>query len=577
MLMRPVPVSRTGQSGDVMSAVAGGVVGTFKIWLLLCSALLSACAGVDVKERYQQTGPDVALSQTSYHVDIKSHDGVVLRATVYQPALEPGVDAPVIIHTHGFGAFRAPRRWSIYGQLVLSGQAAMAAWDSGYWVISYDQRGFGDSEGDVHLMDPDYEVKDFSSVVDWADENLPRILRDPSGDPFIGGSGESYGGAVQILASMQDPRIDAIVPIATWYDLKEALAPNGVVQSFWPFALDWLGTIGSGFDFDLINETSYQSALAGDIDSATTLDMSRRSPAEYCEKGEGIQADALFIQGLRDVLFPLNHGLANWECAREAGQDVYLVALQDGHIMPWPMQAFSGLPLFNTQANIRCGPYRTTAVAMILAFWDDKLKGKTTMRPRHCLTFAFGEPMPSAELLLEPGGEVFEVPEARVKLAFSGSLELLLQPWDWFAGWFIPAGTVLPATEQPVTGGTLRPAFLPLYRAREGDFLAGVPRLQLVTATERAEQAGMLFAGIGVRRPGSSAVEVIHEQFTPVPVPSGEQADMAGVVYPLAADETVGLVLQGYTGAYYGRGEGWRDTARVSGAVTLPLHHGGMD
>ena len=145
--------------------------------------MVSGCASIDPLERYKDTGSATVLSQTSYHTDIVAHDGTVLRATVFQPALEPGVAAPVIIHTHGFGAFRAPRRFSIYGQLVLSGQAAMAAWDSGYWLISYDQRGFGDSEGKVQLMDPDYEVRDFITVLDWADEHLPRVRRTPGGEP----------------------------------------------------------------------------------------------------------------------------------------------------------------------------------------------------------------------------------------------------------------------------------------------------------------------------------------------------------------------------------------------------------
>jgi len=79
--------------------------------------------------------------------------------------------------------------------------------------------------------------------------------------------------------------------------------------------------------------------------------------------------------------------------------------------------------------------------------------------------------------------------------------------------------------------------------------------------------------GLGVRRPGSPAVEIIHEQFTPVRIPSDQQTVMAGIVYPLSADETLGLVVQGFTGAYYSRGEGWRDQAVVSGSVSLPLHN----
>lgn len=180
--------------------------------------------------------------------------------------------------------------------------------------------------------------------------------------------------------------------------------------------------------------------------------------------------------------------------------------------------------------------------------------------------------MPSADLILEPGGRVFTVPDTPVKLAFSGRLEILLQPWDWLLSWFTLATNVLPAAEQPVRGGVLRPAFIPLFRAREGDFLAGVPRLQLETSIQPAGQEGVLFAGLGVRRPGSPAIEVIHEQFTPVRVPAVQDTAMAGVVYPLAADETLGLVLQGFTGAYFSRGKGSGDQARVGGSVTLPLH-----
>ncbi|MDK8465223.1 hypothetical protein [Marinobacter sp. SS13-12] len=72
--------------------------------------------------------------------------------------------------------------------------------------------------------------------------------------------------------------------------------------------------------------------------------------------------------------------------------------------------------------------------------------------------------------------------------------------------------------------------------------------------------------------PGSPAIEVIHEQFTPMRIPADQDTAMAGVVYPLAADETLCLVLQGFTGAYYSRGKGWGDQARIGGSVTLPLH-----
>ena len=40
--------------------------------------------------------------------------------------------------------------------------------------------------------------------------------------------GESYAGGVQYIASALDPRLQAIVPITTWYDIVDSLVPNGV-------------------------------------------------------------------------------------------------------------------------------------------------------------------------------------------------------------------------------------------------------------------------------------------------------------------------------------------------------------
>ena len=200
---------------------------------------------------------------------------------MYQPALAPGETTPLIIHTHGFGGFRADRPLSIYGKLVLSGEAAIAAWHAGYWVISYDQRGFGDSGGDVHLMDPDYEVRDFSDVIDWAQAHLPRLAGAPD-DPLIGAVGESYGGGVQILDSFRDPRIDAIVPIAAWYDLGMRWRPTGAVKSAWGVTLVGLGGIGSGFDFGMALQSDYLDLVGGTLNESGWLGTWRDGVPRPC-------------------------------------------------------------------------------------------------------------------------------------------------------------------------------------------------------------------------------------------------------------------------------------------------------
>ena len=182
------------------------------------------------------------LKSDYYSVRIPSFDGTDIRATIYQPALGPGESAPVVIHAHGFGMFRMSRPGGIYGKYIFSGIAAKKAWKSGYWVISYDHRGHGQSEGIINMMDPDIEVKDLSWVIDWIEENVPRVSY-KNGDILVGMLGESYGGGVQLLGASLDSRIDAIVPITTWHDFSSVLTPNNVVKSGWLTILIAMGNI----------------------------------------------------------------------------------------------------------------------------------------------------------------------------------------------------------------------------------------------------------------------------------------------------------------------------------------------
>ena len=116
-----------------------------------------------------------ALPAMYYDVSIPSFDGVELKATVYQPALAPWQKAPLIVHSHSFGMFRMSSPASLYGEVIVTGRAALEAWRQGYWVLSYDQRGHGDSGGQVRVMDPEYEVRDLSIVLDWAERHLSRL------------------------------------------------------------------------------------------------------------------------------------------------------------------------------------------------------------------------------------------------------------------------------------------------------------------------------------------------------------------------------------------------------------------
>ncbi|MFD0368223.1 CocE/NonD family hydrolase [Streptomyces sp. NPDC059071] len=128
---------------------------------------------------------------------------------------------PAVLLGHGFGGSKDDVR----------AQAEQLARD-GYAVLTWSARGFGASTGQIGLNDPEREVKDVSGLVDWLAER-PEVLLDKAGDPRVGVTGASYGGAVSLLAAGHDPRVDAVAPQITYWNLADALFPNGVFKKLW--------------------------------------------------------------------------------------------------------------------------------------------------------------------------------------------------------------------------------------------------------------------------------------------------------------------------------------------------------
>ncbi|MEU8619392.1 alpha/beta fold hydrolase [Streptomyces sp. NPDC048623] len=128
---------------------------------------------------------------------------------------------PAVLLGHGFGGSKDDVR----------AQAERLARD-GYAVLTWSARGFGASTGQIGLNAPEREVKDVRGLVDWL-AGRPEVLLDKAGDPRVGVTGASYGGAVSLLAAGYDPRVDAIAPQITYWNLADALFPNGVFKKLW--------------------------------------------------------------------------------------------------------------------------------------------------------------------------------------------------------------------------------------------------------------------------------------------------------------------------------------------------------
>ncbi|MER6831504.1 alpha/beta fold hydrolase [Streptosporangium sp. NPDC000563] len=290
---------------------------------------------------------------------------VTLDTSFFPPA--GGGRAPAVLLAHGFGGSKLSVR-----------DAAVRLAQEGYAVLTWSARGFGRSSGQIALNSPDYEVKDVRRLVDWVAKR-PEVRLDAAGDPRVGIAGGSYGGAISLMAAAHDPRIDAIVPQITWYDLADALFPNatgqgpesGVFKRMWaglffsrggptPGAagLAALGQTGAGAgggeeDAEAGNGSPpgrprpltaeevrcgrflpeicdmYQKVAESGRATADAVETLRRS-SPISVPGR-IKVPTLLLQGQRDSLFTLGQADANARAIAATGAPVEVAWFDGGH------------------------------------------------------------------------------------------------------------------------------------------------------------------------------------------------------------------------------------------------------
>ncbi len=139
---------------------------------------------------------------------------VYIDATLYLPPVSGRV--PAVLMAHGFGGSK---------DSIASDARDLAG--HGFVVLAYSARGFGNSTGQIALDSLDYEIPDARALVSWL-ATRPEVLLDAPGDPRVGVTGASYGGALSLMLAGTDRRIDAVAPLITWNDLSAALFPNAI-------------------------------------------------------------------------------------------------------------------------------------------------------------------------------------------------------------------------------------------------------------------------------------------------------------------------------------------------------------
>ncbi|MFG3128631.1 CocE/NonD family hydrolase [Streptomyces tendae] len=240
-------------------------------------------------------------------------DGVRLDTSYFTAG--SGGRRPAVLLAHGFGGSKDDVRE----------QAEDLARD-GYAVLTWSARGFGKSTGKIGLNAPDGEVADVSRLIDWLAEQ-PQVRLDKDGDPRVGIAGGSYGGAVALLAAGHDTRVDAVAPAITYWNLADALFPNGVFKKLWAGIFVNSGGGCDRFEADLCR--MYQRvAESGTPDAGAVKLLEARSPQAV---GARIKVPTLLTQGQTDSLFPLGQADAAAKAIRANGAPVDVDWIAGGH------------------------------------------------------------------------------------------------------------------------------------------------------------------------------------------------------------------------------------------------------
>jgi ABC-2 type transport system ATP-binding protein len=337
---------------------------------LTASAPLAHAEGNRCAERTPAT-PTAQFTTRDFRLPVTDPDmfgnPVALDARVLVPAnAGPGPFAGLLIN-HGY-----------LGDKGGDSETAETAACLGYIVLRYTSRGFGaatppdslpssppplptsgsdaGTKGQVDLVGVP-ETHDMLQAVDW--------LNDPANVPIwvnhIGHYGGSYGGAHDYsLAQQNHPAIRALVPAATWTDLYDGLAPNGVLKAAY-----MSGFYAAGRErFDGYNNYDPEiDAGYAKMVSSTDLDGLHATLKAHSIAGkwDKVHTPIFLVQGLNDGLFDGNEAIQSYI-------EISKNTMADG-VTPVPVHLYLG-GIGHPPARSGGGNEIAHVGAEVLAFFD---------------------------------------------------------------------------------------------------------------------------------------------------------------------------------------------------------------
>ena len=515
---------------------------------------------------------------------VESHDGTELALTVYRPAGAAADEpVPMILHSHGWSGSRTSAAGAFGREL-----------EAGFGVLSFDQRGHGESGGQAHVQNPALEGRDVVEILDYV-EALEWVA-DDRGDPTVFAMGGSYGGAYQLVGALTETaltgrtRFDGLAPQITWFDLSESLAPEGVVRSAWVSALYAAGAANVP---EFVHRAFlYGSATGrwpdGDDPAEPDLDSRfyRNGPSGFLDPQDGfcrrrvrLDVPVLFGQGTSDNLFNLNQAWKNFErtLAEPARRRSAVVAYNGGHALP------NALPPGQLDFDDACSPDGDFG-DLRLRFFRAVLDGggaRDVVGSPYSLTTADGSRCLALETLSDretlAAGVDLELAhdgDGRLSVERAAGLDgRTLARTEGFPGEYDPATATATAavTETETEGGSVATptgAGAPVHlELADGPLtVGGVPTLSATVTTVGVDQRVFFALSVGE---SPATARVVQNNMLPLresePVVGADRTvELPGVAVDVADGERLYLTVSAVSDMSFAHG-----STRTPGAVAL--------
>ena len=274
------------------------------------------------------------LVAAQHNVKVTSFDGAQIIVNFFPASgLNVGQTAPTVLVGSGWATPAYPGSLGSAGSISLGpvsfgaellGPATLTA--NGYNVITWDNRGWFGSGGQVNIDSPSVEGRDVTAIINWLATQPGAELKGPN-DPVVGMTGASYGGGIQLSAAAIDHRIAAIEPNMSWYSLIDSLLPNGVIKAGWGNLLCDAGDV-VGADYAPEVTKLCASATSGIVTPDEIAFGQSSSPGPLIGQ---ITAPTLLLAGTVDTLFPINGDIDTYDALRAAGTPVKMMWYCGGH------------------------------------------------------------------------------------------------------------------------------------------------------------------------------------------------------------------------------------------------------